>query len=63
MMRITLNRDQIEKLSEIANHFKEIEHFTLEAESSSGIGQAIHVKFDLFDTGDTKVDITDVESW
>ena len=43
-------------------HFKEVEHFTIEQDNSSGIGPAICVKFDLFEKP-TRVDITDYESW
>ena len=60
---LVLNRDQIEKLNEIVNHFKEINHFTIEVDYSSGIGTGIHVKFDLFEKNDTNVDITDVKDW
>lgn len=65
--QFSLNRKQIEKLAKIANHFKEIEWFTLEEDSSNGIGSAIVVKFNLFDDSDkdidTIVDITDVSTW
>lgn len=60
---IILNREQIEKLNEIAQHFKEIKHFEIEVDHSSGIGANIRVKFDLFDNKDTTVDITDVKEW
>lgn len=60
---ILLNHEQIEKLYEIAQHFKEIKHFELEVDHSSGIGANIRVKFDLFDNKDTTVDITDVKEW
>lgn len=60
---IILNREQIEKLNEIAQHFKEIKHFEIEVDHSSGIGANIRVKFDLFDNKDTTVDITDVKDW
>ena len=60
---ILLNHEQIEKLYEIAQHFKEIKHFELEVDHSSGIGANIRVKFDLFDNKDTTVDITDVKDW
>jgi hypothetical protein len=63
----SLNRKQVEKLTEIANHFKEVEWFTLEESNTSGIGSNIHVKFNLFGDEDkdidTTVDITDVETW
>lgn len=60
---VTLNRDQINKLSEIVNHFKEVNYFTLTMDHLSGIGPSIHVKFDLFEKADTTVDITDVSNW
>ena len=60
---IVLSREQINKLTEIVNHFPEINHFTLQVDSSSGIGPGVHVKFDLFGTDDVKVDITDVTNW
>ena len=47
----------------MVDRFVDTEHFTVESESLSGIGPTISVKFDLFETRDTKVDITDVESW
>lgn len=63
----SLNRKQVEKLTEIANHFKEVEWFTLEESNTSGIGANIHVKFNLFGDEDkdidTTVDITDIETW
>jgi hypothetical protein len=61
-----LNRTQIEKLAKIATQFKEVDWFTLE-ETSSGIGPAVVVKFNLFNDSDkdidTTVDITDVSTW
>jgi Holliday junction resolvase len=60
---VTLNREQIEKLYEIANHFKEINHFNIKTDSSSGIGVGIVVTFDLFQKNDTSIDITDVKEW
>ena len=63
----SLNRKQVEKLTEIANHFKEVEWFTLEESKTSGIGPNIQVKFNLFGDEDkdidTTVDITDIETW
>lgn len=62
-----LNRFQVEKLAKMANHFKEVEWFTLEEQSSSGIGSTVVVKFNLFNDLDkdidTTVDITDVSTW
>jgi hypothetical protein len=60
---VMLNREQISKLTEIADHFKEIKHFTIEADHSSGIGVGITVRFDLFEKDDTKINITDVKEW
>lgn len=63
----TLNRTQVEKLAKMAEHFKEVEWFTLEEHITSGIGPTVVVKFNLFnDTDkdiDTTVDITDVSTW
>ena len=60
---ITLNREQIRKLTELTTHFKEIQYFTIETDSLSGIGECIRVRFDLFEKNDTKIDITDVKEW
>jgi hypothetical protein len=60
---IILNHEQIEKLYEIAQHFKDIKHFEVETDHSSGIGTSVRVKFDLFDNKDTTIDITDVKDW
>lgn len=60
---ITLNREQILKLYDITNHFKEINHFEIETDHSSGIGVGLKVSFDLFEKNDTKIDITDVKEW
>ena len=62
-MKLVLNRDQISKLNQIVEHFKEIQKFTIEVDNSSGIGPGIRVKFDLFENNDTTVDITDVKDW
>lgn len=62
MTKIILNRKQLQDLCHIFDHFKEVEHFTIESNSSSGIGPSIQVKFDLFEKP-TTVDITDVSSW
>ena len=63
----SLNRIQIEKLAKMADHFKEVEWFTLEETNSSGIGPTVVVKFNLFNDNDkdvdTTVDITDVSTW
>jgi hypothetical protein len=65
--QFALNRTQVEKLSKMAAHFKEVEWFTLEESHSSGIGPTVVVKFNLFNDNDkdndTTVDITDVSTW
>jgi len=62
-----LNRSQVEKLAKMANHFKDVEWFTLEENNNSGIGPTVVVKFNLFNDIDkdidTTVDITDVKTW
>jgi hypothetical protein len=63
MNSITLTRKQMHQLREIVDRFIDTENFTIESESLSGIGPTITVKFDLFETADTKVDITDVRTW
>lgn len=66
-VQFALNRQQIEKLSKMAAHFKDVEWFTLEEDNSSGIGPTVVVKFNLFNDNDkdidTTVDITDVSTW
>jgi hypothetical protein len=65
--QFVLNRGQVEKLAKMADHFKEVEWFTLEETFSSGIGPTVAVKFNLFNDDDkdidTTVDITDVKTW
>lgn len=63
MNKIILTRKQIRQLNQLVEQFTDTENFTVEAESLSGIGPNISVRFDLFEKGDTKVDITDVENW
>lgn len=63
MNRIVLTRKQIQQLAEIATRFDNVTTFTIDSESTSGIGQSVSVKFDLFENLDTAVDITDVENW
>jgi hypothetical protein len=61
-----LNRKQILQLAELAEKFPDTEWFTLESDSSSGIGAAITVKFTALDKDkdfDTTVDITDLSTW
>ena len=65
--QFALNQEQIKKLAKMADHFKEVEWFTLEESNSSGIGSTVVVKFNLFNDDDkdidTTVDITDVTTW
>jgi hypothetical protein len=67
MSEFALNRKQVEKLAQMAQHFKEVEWFTLTEEHTSGIGSTVTVKFNLFGDYDkdvdTTIDITDVETW
>jgi hypothetical protein len=67
MTEFALNRKQVGQLAQLADHFQEVEWFTLQEESTSGIGSAITVKFKLFDDADkdtdTTVNITDVSTW
>jgi hypothetical protein len=63
MTEITLTRKQVEQLSQMAIHFKEVDLFTITSSSESGIGPTVNVKFTLFDGIETKSDITDVDSW
>ena len=58
-----LTRKQVEQLSEICEHFSDIDNFELE-ETHTGIGPIVTVKFSIFGKKpDTSVDITDVENW
>ena len=63
MSEVKLNREQIGKLAEIVNNFKEVQHFTVTTDHSSGIGVGVVVKFTLFDKNDSSIDITDVKEW
>jgi hypothetical protein len=63
MNTITLTRKQIKQLAEIAERFVDTENFTINSESTSGIGPTVTIRFDLFEKADTKVDITDVSNW
>ena len=64
---LSLNRKQLNRLTEIVSHFKEVEWFTIRVDRSSGIGTGIIVEFNLFNDDDkdvdTKIDITDVSTW
>jgi len=63
MTRIVLTRMQINKLTEIAERFQDVNNFSVVSESSSGIGQSVSVSLELFENSDTKIDITDVSNW
>ena len=60
---MNLSRQQILKLFEIANHLRNVEHFTVETDESSGIGVGVVVSFSLFSDDDAKIDISDVKEW
>ena len=60
---VTLNREQVKKLTEIVDHFREVEYFDIKVDLSSGIGTGLSVTFDLFKPQDTKIDITDYNEW
>jgi len=67
MTEVTLSRKQVLQLAELAAKFPETEWFSIETDSSSGIGTHIHVKFDIFKSGpvsgDATVNITDYSTW
>jgi hypothetical protein len=63
LIQFVLTKSQIDKLAKIAEHFKEVDQFTLEETLESGIGPTVRVRFNLFDKNDTNVDITDVSNW
>lgn len=67
MLTFSLNRTQVQKLAKMAEHFSEVEWFTLQESRSSGIGPTVSVTFNLFNDNDkdvdTTVDITDVSTW
>jgi hypothetical protein len=58
-----LTRTEIERLYKVSQHFKEVNLFTIEQRNGAGIGVISEVRFDLFEKGDTKIDVTDVGSW
>jgi hypothetical protein len=63
---ITLSRKQVLQLAELAAKFPDTEWFAIETDSSSGIGTAILVRFDMFKNisgQDTTVNITDYSTW
>ena len=61
-INIILTRKQIFDMATLANHFTDVEMFTIEESNTSGIGPSVHVKCTLFEKP-TTVDITDVGSW
>jgi hypothetical protein len=67
MAEFTLNRKQVGQLAQLADRFQEVEWFTLQEESESGIGSTVTIKFNLFGDADkdtdTTVNITDVSTW
>jgi hypothetical protein len=66
MSNITLSRKQVLQLAELAAKFPDTAWFSLETDSSSGIGTQICVKFDMFKNMsdlDTTVNITDFSTW
>ena len=66
MSDITLSRKQVLQLAELAAKFPDTEWFAIETDSSSGIGTAILVRFDMFKNisgQDTTVNITDYSTW
>ncbi|NDH66749.1 MAG: hypothetical protein EBY22_02355 [Gammaproteobacteria bacterium] len=66
MTELTLTRKQIKELATIANQFKEVDLYVITSTSESGIGATVNVKFTVFSDkteSNTKIDITDVESW
>jgi hypothetical protein len=67
MVEFALNRKQVGQLAQLTDHFQEVEWFTIQEESTSGIGSTVTVKFNLFGDADkdtdTTVNITDVSTW
>lgn len=63
MNQIILTRKQILQLHQMMERFTDTENFTVVSENLSGIGPSMSVQFDLFETSDTKIDITDVSNW
>jgi hypothetical protein len=66
MSDITLSRKQVLQLAELAAKFPDTDWFAIETDSSSGIGTAILVRFDMFKNisgQDTTVNITDYSTW
>lgn len=67
MNDISLTRNQIMQLAELAEKFSDTEWFTIHEDSTSGIGPTTEVKFCMFKYSskdfDTTVDITDLSTW
>jgi hypothetical protein len=63
MNEFVLTREQILKLAKLAEHFKDTKFFNLYETNESGIGPSMHVRFNLFEEDDTKLNITDVSTW
>jgi len=66
MSDVMLSRKQVLQLAELAAKFPDTEWFSIETDSSSGIGTQILVKFDMFKNLsdlDTTVNITDFSTW
>lgn len=63
MKKVILSRHQVEQLWKIADHFKDVQNFTLTIDHSSGIGPTVKVVINLFESNDTAIDITDVSNW
>ena len=59
---IILSRKQVFDIAALANHFTDVELFTVEETFESGIGPTVRVKCTLLEKP-TTVDITDVEKW
>jgi hypothetical protein len=62
-IKLELTREQIDKLSQIAEHFKEVKEFTIVRTYESGIGATDRIHFTLFDKNDSNIDVTDVSNW
>jgi hypothetical protein len=63
---IHLTRKQIIQMSEMAEHFKDINDFELHISHESGIGPSMTLRFALSLGGDNteiKTDVTDVSKW
>ena len=67
MSGISLTRNQIMQLAELAEKFSDTEWFAIHEDFTSGIGHTTEVKFRMFKDSskdlDTTVDITDLSTW